>query len=390
MLIRPAVPGVAPTVHDPVRRVAIGQAAVGFAINSIGASLVLLARDLGREPEALAGLAASFGAGLLIVGAVGPVLLRRGAGSVIRLAALVTAAGAAVLATGSTAAVAATGAVLLGTGSAGVVLATPALLAGPAAAAQLCVVNAIASVCGMLGPLAIGLLDLGFGHGRLALLLVVPPLLVLAVLAPAAPPAPPPVRTASGGPRPHSVAVAWGAVVLGVSIEFCFAIWAAARLQQTGLGAGTAASVAVAFLLGMAVTRFVAPALIGRGVPVVPVGCALVVAGTVGVALPGTGAVVAGLVVAGIGTAVLYPVTVARLVGLPGLSIAHGTSLGAVASGTAITVAPVVLAALGAALDLRAAYLIAVLPLAAALMVATRTGRDGRASPPRRRATPAP
>jgi hypothetical protein len=40
---------------------------------------------------------------------------------------------------------------------------------------------------------------------------------------------------------------------------------------------------------------------------------------------------------------------------------------GALASGTAVLVAPVVPAALGAALDLRAAYLLAVLPLAAAL-----------------------
>jgi hypothetical protein len=82
--------------------------------------------------------------------------------------------------------------------------------------------------------------------------------------------------------------------------------------------------------------------------------------------------VVVGLVVAGLGTAAFYPVTLARLVQVPGMSVVRGPAFGALASGTAILVAPVVLAALGAALDLRAAYLLAVLPLAAALATTVR------------------
>ena len=65
-------------------------------------------------------------------------------------------------------------------------------------------------------------------------------------------------------------------------------------------------------------------------------------------------------------------VTLARLVRVPGMSVVRGPAFGALASGTAILVAPVVLAALGAALDLRAAYVLAVLPLAAALATAAR------------------
>jgi MFS family permease len=113
--------------------------------------------------------------------------------------------------------------------------------------------------------------------------------------------------------------------------------------------------------------------LIGRGFPVVPVGCAVVVAGTLVVAVPNAPVpVVVGLAVAGLGTAAFYPVTLARLVQVPGMSVARGPAFGALASGTAILVAPVVLAALGAALDLRAAYLLAVLPLAVALATTTR------------------
>jgi hypothetical protein len=351
-----------------VLRVAPGPAAVGFTINSLGACLVLLARDLDRPPEELVWLSSSFGVGLLLVGAVGPVILRRGPRPVLQAAAFIAAAGAALLATGPTAVLAATGALLLGTGAAGLVMVTPALLRGPAVGERLSKVNAVSSVCGVLGPLSVGVLDSHLGTGRLALLLAVPPLLVLGALAaraagPQAAPDPPTVRPA--GPR---IAAAWIAVVLGVAIEFCFTIWAAARLQDAGLDAGPAAAAAVAFLLGMAAGRYGAPWLITRGVPVVPIGCAVVVAGTLAVAVPDAPVpVVAGLAVAGLGAAAFYPVTLARLVQVPGMSVARGPAFGALASGTAVLVAPVVLAAVGTALDLRAAYLIAVLPLAAAL-----------------------
>lgn len=355
-----------------VLRVAPGPAAVGFTINSLGACLVLLARDLNRPPEELVWLSSSFGVGLLLMGAAGPMLLRRGPRPVLRGSAIVAAGGAALLATGPTALLAAAGALLLGTGAAGLVMVTPALLRGPAVGAHLSQVNAISSVCGILGPLAVGVLDAQLGSGRLALLLAVPPLLVLAALAgwaastdPAAP-----VPTTSR-PAARRVVTAWAAVVLGVSIEFCFTIWAAARLQDAGLAAGPAGVAAVAFLLGMAAGRYGAPWLISRGFPVVPVGCAVVAAGTLLVAVPNVPVpVVVGLVLAGLGTAAFYPVTLARLVRVPGMSVVRGPAFGALASGTAILVAPVVLAALGAALDLRAAYLLAVLPLAAALATA--------------------
>jgi MFS family permease len=363
-----------PQRDNVVLRVAPGPAAVGFTINSLGACLVLLARDLDRPPEELVWLSSSFGVGLLLIGAVGPVLLRRGPRPVLRGAALVAAAGAALLGTGPTALLAAAGALLLGTGSAGLVMVTPALLRGPTVGARLSQVNAVSSVCGILGPLSVGVLDGQLGSGRLALLFAVPPLVALAVFAQwAAGPAPVGAPAATSRPAGRRVAVAWSAVVLGVSIEFCFTIWAAARLQDAGLGPGQAGAAAVAFLLGMAVGRYGAPWLMGRGFPVVPVGCAVVVAGTLAVAVPNAPVpVVAGLAVAGLGTAAFYPVTLARLVQVPGMSDVRGPAFGALASGTAILVAPVVLAALGAALDLRAAYLLAVLPLAAALATTTR------------------
>ncbi len=122
----------------------------------------------------------------------------------------------------------------------------------------------------------------------------------------------------------------------------------------------------------MALGRLAGPRVIGRG-PVVALAAAVSAAGAVGVALAGaTAPVAASLVLAGLGVAVLYPVTLADLTQAPGLRAAHAASLGALASGVAILAAPPALAALGEAVDLRLAFL-ACLPLLAVL-VALPTG----------------
>ncbi|GGK83455.1 hypothetical protein Ppa06_42610 [Planomonospora parontospora subsp. parontospora] len=418
--------GSAPGERRVVRQVGFAQAALGFTVNSLGACLVLLARDLGVHPGELAWLSSSFGAGLLVVGAAGPLVLRPGPRPALLTAALVAAAGAALLAVAPMAAAAATGALLLGLGAAGLVLVTPALLHGPDAAARLARANAAASVSALLGPPAIGALDAVGANGRLALLLAVPPLLFLAADSRARPPAdsgardrrPPagprssrpeadsggrahdpspshgpfrahvpsrahdssPVRGShpaqggggSGPPVGRRAAGAWAAIVAAVSMEFCFTIWATTRLQDTGLTAAAAAATATAFLVGMAAGRLAAPRLLGRGVPVVPLGCGFAAAGTLAVALTASPApVAAGLLAAGLGIAPLYPVTLARLVQVPGLTAARSAAYGALASGTAILAAPAALAVLGAALDLRTAFLVTVPPLAAVLAAAS-------------------
>ncbi|GAA2272850.1 hypothetical protein GCM10010149_13570 [Nonomuraea roseoviolacea subsp. roseoviolacea] len=390
-----------------VRQVAFAQVALGFMVNSLGACLVLLARDLRTPAGELAWLASSFGAGLLVVGVVGRWALGYGLRRAMLGSALVAAAGAALLATAPVALPAAAGALLLGLGAAGLVLVIPALLRGPDAAAKLTRANAAGSVSALLGPLAIGAFDTPAVNGRLALLLAVPPLLLLASDTLKGGPADDDLRSASAGEeiegaptddrlnsapasddlrdtpadaevgrggvsRRWRVAGRWGAIVVGVSMEFCFTIWATARLQAAGLPAGASAATATAFLVGMAAGRLVAPRLIARHLPVVPLGCGLAAAGTLAVALADAPLpVAAGLVVAGLGIAPFYPVTLARLLQVPGLAAARSAAYGALASGTAILAAPAVLASLGAALDLRTAYLVTVLPLAAVLAAAT-------------------
>ncbi|MEU4550044.1 MFS transporter [Nonomuraea dietziae] len=394
-----------------VRQVGLAQAALGFTVNSLGACLVLLAADLDSAPEELAWLSSSFGVGLLVAGVTGRWALRPGPRPALLGSALVAAAGTILLAIGTSAVMAAAGALLLGLGAAGFVLVTPALLSGPDAAAGLVRANAAASISALFGPLAIGAVAAVGLSGRLALLIAVPPLLFLAAdtrprrsaatatvsvsgsgsisgsgtgdasLGSVEVPGPVEHGEAAGA-RPHvevarapsvwRAAGAWAAIVVAVSIEFCFTIWSTTRLQATGLPAGAAAAAATTFLVGMAAGRLAAPRLIARRVPVVPVGCGLAAAGTVVVALfDAPVPVTLGLALAGLGVAPFYPVTLARLVQVPGLPTARSAAYGALGSGTAILAAPATLAALGAALDLRTAYLVAVLPLALVLAAAT-------------------
>ncbi|WP_232667385.1 MFS transporter [Pseudonocardia sp. TRM90224] len=352
-----------------VRQVGLGQAAVGFTINSLGVCLVLLARDLDAVPAELVWLSSSFGLGLLVVGAAGRLILRVGPHRALSGASVVAAVGVALLGAAVSAGAAAAGALLLGLGAAGLVLVTPALLRGPGAAAQLARVNAVASTTGVLGPLALGALDSVGVTGRLALLVAVPPLLVLAVGAWRGHTATVPEPVEAVASR-RAVGVAWVALVLAVSIEFCFTIWAGARLQATGLPAAAAVAAVSAFLVGMAAGRFAAPWLIRRGLATVPLSVTVTVVGTLLVALPSAPAlVIVGLGIAGLGVAALYPVCLARLVHVPGLTAARSAAYGALASGTAILAAPAVLVAVGEAVDLRVAYLVTVLPLAALLLV---------------------
>ncbi len=381
------VKGVVNSVPDGgrrvVRQVGIAQAALGYTINSLGACLVLLAAELGSRPEELAWLSSSFGVGLLVVGLAGRWVLGSGTRPALLGSALVAAVGTVLLATGAAAVTAAAGALLLGLGSAGFVLVTPALLRGPDAAAGLARANAAASVSALFGPLAIGALTAAGLSGRLALLVAVPALLFLAAdTRPRPTPGEPRPALAqdrsarSGSPAVWRVAGVWAAIVIAVSIEFCFTIWSTARLQGTGMPAGAAAVAATAFLIGMAAGRLAAPRLIVRRLPVIPAGCGLAAAGTLVVALfDAPVPVTAGLVLAGLGVAPFYPVTLARLIQVPGLSPARSAAYGALASGTAILAAPATLAALGSALDLRTAYLVTVLPMALVLAAATLPGR---------------
>jgi MFS family permease len=310
--------GRSPGPHPGSRRtdlqIGLALSAMGFLLAGLGACVALLVRDLNESPDRLAILPSAFAVGLLVVAAIGPFLLRLGAMvNVLRGGSLVCAVGALLLALAPSFAVAIAGGLLVGLGGALLVLIAPLMLDGPTAADRLTRVNAVASATGIFAPLAIGGVDSLGTTGRIALLVPIPPLLLLAALA-----RPSSEATQSSAPRPaNSSAVAppgdgppggspgdgppgrgsralgrsigfegagpvvrgWLRVVLAVAVEFCFVVWAVARLQAAGLPTATAALLGSAFPIGMAVGRAIGPLRIGGWSPLVPSG-ALAACGT--------------------------------------------------------------------------------------------------------------
>lgn len=375
-------------------RIGIALSAMGFVLAGLGACVAILARDLHEPTDRLALLSSGFAVGLMVVAVVGPRMLRRWPmPTVLALGSVVCAVGAVLIAVAPSYVVAIAGGLFVGLGGALLVLVAPLMLNGPTAASRLSRVNAVASGTGILAPLAIGTLDSLGPTGRLAMLAAAPPLLLLALLSRRSKQTPqaeePPVAVlidsapavglvGKWGRRVVvDVGVGWLRVVLAVAVEFCFVVWAVARLVASGLPTATAALLGSAFPIGMAVGRAIGPIRLNGWSPVLP-SSVLAAAGTLLVSLFDVPAVVAaGLVVAGLGVAPLYPVTLAALVATPGISSARLAAVGALASGTAILVAPALLAVLARVLDLRTAYLIT-LPLLAVLFLLSR--RSGRTS----------
>jgi len=366
-------------------RIAVALSALGFVLAGLGASVAVLARDLNQPADRLSLLASGFAVGLLVIAVIGPRLLRfLSITTVLTIGSLVSALGAALVARPPGYALAITGGLCVGLGGASLVVVAPLMLDGPLAAKRLSRVNAVASATGILAPVAIGAVDALGPTGRLALLAAVPPLVVLAAVTGTGvrPPREQPGQPTSQPPLNRSVVLAiflaWLRVVLAVGVEFCFVVWAVARLLAAGLPMATAALAGSAFPIGMAVGRAIGPIHWRRWSPVVPSGL-LAIAGTLLVSLFASPVVVTiGLVVAGAGVAPLYPVTIAALVATPGLSPKRLAAIGASASGTAILVVPAALAALAAVVDVRTAYLIT-LPLLALLLTLSRRQRPDQA-----------
>ncbi len=383
-------------------RVGIGLASLGFLLAGIGPYLLLLGAELHRDGADLVWLSSAFGVGLLIVAATGPLLMRAGAGQVLRAAALTAALGVTAMATTALLPVAGTGALLVGLGGAALVLVTPALIRGRAAAARLTRVNAAASVAGILAPVGIGALEHAGIHGRLALLVPLPALLLLAIRRPVPVPVPP----SSGPGRPAAaritvdrvtvarisvarITAAWARVVLAVSGEFCFVVWGVARIRDVGAANAVAAVLGAAFPVGMALGRLLGPRFAGHPA-VVPAGALTAMIGTGLGSLGGDPwTVTAGLGVAGLGIAVLYPVTLAQLVATPGMAAQHSAPPGALASGTAVLAAPALLAALSGVASLRIAFLLPI-PLLALLVALPVPARRLTLGGPARRSRVAP
>ncbi|MGI5417087.1 MFS transporter [Actinomadura luteofluorescens] len=209
----------------------------------------------------------------------------------------------------------------------------------------------------------------------------------------AAPSATPPSATAPAGAAPGSVGLVgggvgfwgrWGDLVLAVGVEFCLVFWAADFLGSVkGLGAGGAATLSAGFVLGMAVGRAAAGPVVRRGGRpdrLLALAAAVGIGGFAVLWASPAPVAVAGLVVTGLGVALLYPVILGQALAARPSEPAWAAARCALASGVAIGVAPLVLGALADLTTLRAAVLVAPALLLVLLARCGRRLRTGSAS----------
>lgn len=345
----------------------VAFACMAFLLNGMGAVLPPLQADLRVSRGDVAFYPSLFAAGLIVVGLVGARLVGRiGRAAAIRMAIGAILAGGLMIAAPERPATL-VGAVMLGFGAALLIQLVPAVLATTnphAPAAAIGEANGLASAASVLAPLAVSAaLAAGFGW-RIGYLAI--PLLVLAGFAlpiwrlPLSE-----ARESTTGPAAAGASMAgrWVDLLVAVSVEFCMVFWAAsAFIAWDGASASQGAALASLFLVGMAVARLLSARII-RLVPDPRNLVLLCSAGaTSGFALfwaaPDLAWAAVGLLVAGLGVALLYPTTVSRVVAAWPHAPDRAASRAALASGLAIGGAPFLLAQVSDATGLRTAFLI--------------------------------
>jgi MFS family permease len=341
---------------------------MAFLLNGLGGVLEPLQKDLHVSRGDVAFYPSLFAAGLVVVGVGGGALVGRiGRTVAFRLAMAGMILGGLLLATPDRFATL-LGALLLGVGGAVLVQLGPALLAALHPQAPIAAVgeaNALASTASVIAPLAVAaalVSGLGWRIGYLG-----PALLALAILTVPAwrmamPEAPVGLKDSRSAPSPPLFGP-WVNVLLAVSVEFCFIFWApSALIEWDHASRGQAPALASLFLVGMATARGLAAPITARlgATRVLMLACTGVSA--VGFVLfwaaPNIVLAAAGLLIAGLGCALLYPTTVSRVVAVWPHAPDRAAARAALASGLAIGVAPFVLARLSDVTSLRNAYLI--------------------------------
>ena len=355
---------------------------MAFLLNGMGAVLPPLQTELRVTRGEVAFYPSLFAVGLVVVGVVGgPLVSRIGRGTALRLAIAGLLLGGLLIAAPVHIATL-LGALLLGLGAALLIQLVPAILSAAqpqAPAAAIGEANGLASATSVLAPLAVSAslaAGLGWRTGYLAAPLLVLAALTLPAWRLAIPDA---TMAAAGGPAGAGSPMLgrWLDLLLAVSVEFCMVFWAASAFiawDHASLSQGPA--LASLFLVGMATARALSARIIGR----VPDQRALILAcaaaALAGFALfwaaPTLTLAAAGLLITGLGVALLYPTTVSRVIAAWPQAPDRASARAALGSGLAIGVAPFLLAQASDAIGLRAAFLIVPVLL---LVLALRAGR---------------
>ena len=353
---------------------------LGYLLNGLGAILQPLEHELGVSQAWVSVYPALFAAGLLVVGLVGAPLTRLlGRDLALRCAMVLFAAGAIAVCLPQRE-VSIIGAAVAGAGGALLIQIVPTALATAhpdAAPVAIGEANALSSAASVAAPLAVaaGLATgLGWQLGYLAPI----PFLLAAIVLLRLPRRTGPAGTTTLAHDPRGGFLGrWLDVLLAVSAEFCMVFWSAVALQNwTGVDQSTGIALSSMFLVGMAVGRTVSSPVLrylhtDRNALIAACTTALL-----GFALFWSGTApalaVTGLLVTGLGIALLYPITLARAIASRPASPDHAAARCALASGLAVGGAPLLLAQLAQHFELHIAYLLAPTLLLAILLRSLR------------------
>jgi predicted MFS family arabinose efflux permease len=353
-------------------------ACYGYFVYGFGPTIALLRDDQGVS-RAVSGLHGTvFAMGALLVGVFGATLtLRLGRGVAMWTGLTVLCIGVVAYTGPPLLSLTVAGALVAGIGGSFVVNGSSAILsdhqaaAGPASISQ---ANALAAALGVTAPLVIGVAvaaDLGWRVGLLVTLALVGAVAIAfgRVRIPTA--LPQEDRSTPGRRRlPGRYWWAWCVLATCIAVEFCFTFWASELLRsRAGLAPGAAAAGVTVIVAGMLVGRLAGGRLALR-FAVDPLLLASLAVAAAGFALFWWSAsplpALAGLLVAGLGIALQYPLGVARAIaasdGHPDLATARG----GIAAGLAIGAGPFVLGALADVVGTHAAFLLVPVLLALA------------------------
>jgi fucose permease len=342
---------------------------MAFLLNGLGAVLAPLQKELRVSRGEVAFYPSLFAVGLLIVGlAGGPFVSRIGRAAALRVAIVGMMLGGLLIAAPARVATL-LGALLLGLGAALLIQLVPAVLAAiqpRAAAAAIGEANGLASAVSVLAPLAVSAAlatGLGWRAGYLAAPLVALAVITLPVWRLVLPDTANSIRDSIAAGTPAPMLGRWVDLLIAVSVEFCMIFWAAsAFIGWDHASPSQAPALASLFLVGMAVARAMS-VLIIRRIPdprVLILACAAVA--TAGFVLfwtsPTLPLAAAGLLLAGLGVALLYPTTISRVIAAWPAAPDRAAARAALASGLAIGGAPFLLAQVSDTAGLRTAFLI--------------------------------
>jgi fucose permease len=346
---------------------------LAYFLTALGAATERLRSDLGVSRGVVGLHATGFAAGIVVGGLAGHRLSRRiGRGGAVATGAAGMAAGTTVLVTGRLPPVTVAGTLVMGLSGSLLLIVAPAFLAdrhGSRTGVVLAQANAVASLCGALAPFMVGA-ALAVGLGWRAALVAGSVVLLGVALAfrrAAGEQAPPPERSPSGATGrerwlPRRYWYWWATLVLVVSVEFSFVFWTAEELRATaGAPPALAAGAVTVFVLGMAAGRLAGGRLLRytEGITLLRSGLVLSVLGFVLFWSPHVlWPALVGLAVAGLGVAMLYPVSLAEAIATAGGRSDLASGRAALASGVAIGAAPFALGWLADAHGVHLAYLI--------------------------------